>query len=193
MIVTDLRDTVFQGDPFSDRFDTSSLGFSMESRACDNMHVRETFAILGQRNAKTLYRNRQCVNPGTIVGVESAVLAFLEGADSFVRRIRPSTLAKLTYVPDQVILNVVVGLSLVSNIRLRFFRGFEEYMAMWKWFGRPNITYRIGDFRVWADAPFPMIVHMYDRGKKFCASVSEVCPPTFPTNDPYTMCFVPGW
>jgi hypothetical protein len=193
IIVTDLSDTIFQGDPFSEAFDRRAIGFSMESRPCDRGHLSQTSLILGRRRAWGMHKEGNCVNPGTMVGSERTILAFLEKWNGFVSGIQPGTLARLSYVPDQVILNAVIRTNVVAGLKLRFFHGFQEYVAMWKWFGKENVTYRIGDFRVWAAAPFPVVVHMYDRGRNFCASVSEVCRATFPTHDQYTRCFSPGW
>jgi hypothetical protein len=97
------------------------------------------------------------------------------------------------YVTDQVIVNVVIRMNWVENVKLRFYRGFEEYTALWKWFGIQNVTYRLGDFKLWENGSYPLIIHMYDRGREICSSVATICPPLFPTGDGYTRCFSPGW
>jgi hypothetical protein len=76
---------------------------------------------------------------------------------------------------------------------LQFYHGFEEYITMSKWFGQGNVTHQLAQFTLWANGPYPLIIHMYDRGRAICASVSEVYPPLFPINDVYTHCFFLGW
>jgi hypothetical protein len=128
-----------------------------------------------------------------MVGVESTLLLFLEVWNNYLNGLSPETLARVYYVTDQVLVNVVIGMNWVENVKLRFYHGFEEYIALWKWFRIRNVTYRLGYFKLWKDGPYPLIVHMYDRGRAICTSVTEICPPTFPTGDAYTRCFSPGW
>jgi hypothetical protein len=193
VIVTDLFDTVFQGDPFTHNFDRTRLGFSVESRLCDLRHQEGSYVLIGRRNTWRIFAQLGCINAGTMIGVESTILTFVEQWADYLRQLAPERLARITYVPDQVIVNVLIRMGLISNVQMRFYNGFEEYIAMWKWFGIPNVTYRLGGFRLWADGTYPTLVHMYDRGHAICASVSEICPPLFPTVDQYTRCFVPGW
>jgi hypothetical protein len=135
----------------------------------------------------------ECINAGTMVGVEAVLIEFLEAWNNYVGKLTPEVMKAVYYVPDQVIVNVIIRMKWTGNVKLRFYRGVEEYVAMWRFFGIRNVTYRLGDFKLWKDGPYPLVVHMYDRGRKICRSVSEVCPALFPTGHAYTRCFQPGY
>jgi hypothetical protein len=187
IVIADLFDTVFQGDPFSSHFDRTSLGFALESDACD---IRQQLSAIALNKGWNSSRNTPfpCINGGTMIGVESAIFEFLRQWANYAGQISRERLANISFIPDQVITNVIIRMGLLSNLTIRFYHAFEEYSSLWDWYGTKNATWWLGEFRLWKDGPFPMIVHMYDRSGGFCKSVNELCPPLFPVTDQYVRC-----
>jgi hypothetical protein len=82
IIITDLFDTVFQGDPFHANFDRTTLGFSIESLVCDRWHHAASFPLVGRRKAVKIFRNLECINAGTMIGIEATLLLFFGDLES---------------------------------------------------------------------------------------------------------------
>jgi hypothetical protein len=97
------------------------------------------------------------------------------------------TLAKMA-MADQVIINILYGLgrfSTAHGLRIRLWDETDEYRVIWMLFRRENVTYRLGEYRLYSNQTYPLVIHMYDRGKSFVESVLAACPKLFETRDPY--------
>jgi hypothetical protein len=183
ILMADIFDTVFQGDPFHKDLGRDFIGISEESIPCDRMQ-KESGALLVERGLlNAFWYEDNCKNLGVLIGGINPMMQFLEILSRELRSVR-STLLDIMEMADQVIANVLYGSGLLSKINIRIWREADEYRAIWNLFDRANVTYRIGEYRLFADGKYPLVVHMYDRGKRFLESVVEACP-SFPTVFPY--------
>jgi hypothetical protein len=184
IVVVDLYDTIFQGDPFWVGFDRSTVGFSLETRRCDRGQIRCAGYLLGDGRESVLWQ-KKCVNIGTILGAPGLVLRFLEVYVDFLDRIPKETLEKIYWIPDQVILNSIIYTNQTGGVPIRFYENFQEYHIMIFMFNLKNISYELGEYRALRNGTYPFLVHLYDRSRAFSRSVRKSCPQTFPTADPY--------
>jgi hypothetical protein len=186
IVIVDLYDTIFQGDPFHAGFDRRSVGFSLETRRCDRGQIRCAGYLLGAERAGVLWDQR-CINVGTVVGTSRPLVRFFGLYVDYLRRIPPDVLERIYWIPDQVIVNAMVhtNVTAAAGLPVRFYECFHEYHVMIFLFNRKNLTYRLGDYRAHAGGAYPLVVHLYDRSRRFSRSVRELCPPAFGTADPY--------
>jgi hypothetical protein len=189
ILIVDLYDTIFQGDPFHRKFDRDSVGFSLETRRCDRGQIRWATLLVGKERSAVFW-NSSCINVGTIVGGVAPVTRFLEVYVDYLMAIPPDILAKIVWIPDQVVINSMIHTNVVSDagIRIRYYQSFDEYHIMLYLFDRPNLTYAVGHYREFQNGSYPLVVHLFDRSKRFCRSVPNVCPQMFPMQDSYVRC-----
>lgn len=189
ILIVDLFDSIFQGDPFYEEFDTDTVGFSIETHRCDVGQIRNAGYLIGKKNASIFYK-RQCVNIGTIVGCYEHVLRFLHYYVNYLHNIPEEKFKKLYWIPDQVILNTMINTNLTDKlgIKIHFYKNDEPYAVLMNLFKIKNVTFDVGYFKPYESSMYPFVVHLFDRSRRFCKSVLDRCPQIFPTSDSYIRC-----
>jgi hypothetical protein len=99
----------------------------------------------------------------------------------------PTTIGRVSYVPDQVILNVLVYTQEFEHqsIPIHIYGEREAFHCMWYHFNRRRVRYILGDYTVMRNGRFPLCLHMFDRSPHFTMSVQDACPQEFPMPDLY--------
>jgi hypothetical protein len=186
VVIVDLYDAIFQGDPFYQDFSRTTVGFSMETRPCDRGQRRCAGYLLGEAAAER-FREVNCINVGTIVGIPALVQKFLVVYVNYLDAIPVKTLKRMSWIPDQVIINSmhITGELDRAGVPLRLYKTTEEYHVMFWMFNLVNISYDLGEYRALDGGTYPFLVHLWDRSKKFGQSILRRCPQTFPTIDRY--------
>lgn len=189
ILIVDLFDSIFQGDPFYEEFDTNTVGFSLETHRCDVGQIRNAGFLIGKKNASVFFK-RRCVNIGTIVGCYDHVLRFLYYYINYLHNIPEEKFKKLYWIPDQVILNTMINTNLTDElgIKIHLYQNNEPYAVLMNLFKTNNVTFDVGYFKPYEDSMYPFVVHLFDRSKRFCKSVIDRCPQIFPTYDSYIRC-----
>jgi hypothetical protein len=126
IVIADLYDTIFQGDPFYRGFDRATVGFSLKTRPCDIQQFLCIEGIIGEETADLLF-TQKCVNAGTIVGVPRLVVEFLRAFVAFVDRV--GSRLETMILPDQVAINAMVTVRATGPL-LRFYGSHQQYNAM---------------------------------------------------------------
>jgi hypothetical protein len=186
IVVADLYDSIFQGDPFYNAFDRHSIGFCLEIYPCDHLQVGGAQHLLGVKNA-SVFSQFRCINVGTVTGTSALLLRFFGLYVAYLRAIPPDVLKKMSFIPDQVIINSMIRTNVTSDahLRIRVYEYFQEYNVMSFLTSRPNVTYALGDYQPHYGGLYPLVLHLHDRSPEFSRSVKERCPPLFATIDPY--------
>lgn len=187
VLIVDLFDTVFQGDPFHDQFDESTVGMSLETQKCDPGQRRGAKNLIGKQADDM--KKRKCINVGTIIGPTHLVIKFLGFYIDYVNNIDPETLAKIVWIPDQVIINslIVANITQKAGIPIRLYENTEDYIVMMNLF-RAKLDFALGRLQVNKSFGYPLVIHLFDRIQKFCDSVQTLCPKLFDQPDPYIRC-----
>jgi hypothetical protein len=187
ILIVDLFDTIFQGDPFQTTFDRSAVGLNAESLPIDKKQLWSIDGLLQQRGARKAFYYKPCMNAGTLTGTPSLLVAFLALYSRRIASLDAHTLRAIFYVPDQVVLNVMVhtGKFQEANIPLHIYTQTEAFHVMWYNFNKPGVQYKLGEYTLMNDGRFPLCLHMFDRSIHFTWSVRDACPAEFPTVDPY--------
>jgi hypothetical protein len=188
VLIIDLFDAVFQGDPFHKDLPRDMVGISEENVYCDQNQKRIASRFINRRSISRFWHKHNCLNIGLVIGGIKPVLNFLRQFSDFVTKMPVKNVGSIRWA-DQVIVNILYGLGRLSpanGIKMRIWKEPDEYRTAWMLFGRPNVTYRIGEYRLYAGGHYPLVVHMYDRSKGFRDSVVKACPQEFATKDPYS-------
>lgn len=189
ILIVDLFDSIFQGDPFYEDFDTTTVGFSVETHRCDVGQIRNAGYLVGKKQAKVFF-NHSCVNIGTIVGCYEHVVMFLYHYVNYLKNIPEEKMKKLYWIPDQVILNTMINLNITDElgIKIHLYKNDEPYAVLMNLFKTKGVPFDVGYFKPYENSMYPFVVHLFDRSRRFCKSVLDRCPQIFPTNDSYIRC-----
>jgi hypothetical protein len=189
VILIDLFDTVFQGDPFTDEIADDVIAFSVETAQIRGNHLRGAALLVGAADADSRVAWQPVVNCGTVMGSTRTVLSFLALEFRLIRRLPWADYVALieTNYPDQALVNVLVRLGMLAEhgMTVRLYGVEELYVTTYKVYKRPY-TFRIGEYA--PSGVYPVLVHNYDRVKEFCRSITAACPPEFDTPDQYVRC-----
>jgi hypothetical protein len=185
VLIADLFDIVFQGDPFHKGLGSNFVGISEEDIPCDRSQRGGARLLIGRQVTQFWYGS-VCKNGGMIIGGMHQIISFLAVFTEFADTIPESKLVRIP-ITDQVIMNVLLGLGAFQNkgISFRFWGLPDEYRVLWSYFGRTNATYLLGEYRLFKDGKYPLLLHMFDRWRGLSRSVNKACPPLFPVRHPY--------
>jgi hypothetical protein len=184
ILIADLFDVIFQGDPFHAGLGHDFVGISEENIPCDRKQKESGATLVARNFLNSFWYKDKCKNLGMLIGGVSQMIQFLEILSKELQSIDKSILKKMD-MADQVVANVCYNSGLFSRVKMKVWREADEYRVIWNLYGRANVSYRIGEYRLFADGKYPLLVHMYDRGRSFLKSVFNACPPLFPTVFPY--------
>ncbi|OHT05377.1 hypothetical protein TRFO_05962 [Tritrichomonas foetus] len=190
IIVFDLYDTIFQGDPFTADFYEDVIGFSIETTKIRGNHFKGVSIILGSEKASSKCYKKKIVNCGTIIGTTKVVLKFLKLFIQQTEKLSKSDFVDLieTQFPDQAIVNSFIcgGIFDENGIKYHLYHATDDYISLYLLF-RNKLNFTLGNF-IWNSTKFPLLIHLFDRSKRFCKSVTKACPPTFNSTFPYIRC-----
>lgn len=181
VLIADMYDTIFQGDPFTKNIDRDKLGISEETFPLDKKQAKTLKSILGKSLGKRINKHKG-LNAGTLIGGVKVIFLFLQ---SFVlyyysfsdeERQRLENSSKFF---DQVIANILIYCN-ISKLSYRFYNVNEDYFSCWYILDR-EFNRKIGNFTL-GNKIYPLVIHLYDRIDDTAISI---CPQLFPQNDSY--------
>jgi hypothetical protein len=178
-LVCDLYDTVFQGDPFCSLVTHDFVGISGESVPCDQRQKACARWLTGRRSLPW-WIETPCKNAGVFIGGVSQLVVFFEVYLAYVRA-RPQRIVKGCDYVDQVIHNILIhdGSYEEHGVNVKVFNMSSVFWAMNGVWNKQKVVYRIGEYRLFENGPYPLVLHMFDRSRRFCMSVREACAPVF--------------
>jgi hypothetical protein len=181
VIMCDLTDVVFQGDPFDKDFRTDVLSFPLETVTGCGLMTSMLGTVVGLNDAGRWILNQRHINGGIVWGHRDKVEKFLDYFHAFCTSHNRSAVlaASKVYLMNQLFINALVRSGMMTNIRTRLTDCAAEFCCLWSFGGNiyPNMTKTIGDFRPFGR--YSTLVHLYDRFIPFVSSVVGACPPTF--------------
>jgi hypothetical protein len=189
VILIDLFDTVFQGDPFTEEITRDTIAFSVETAVVRGNHLKGAAILIGSDAANRHLGWKHVINCGTVIGTTQTVLAFLGLEFHLTRRLPRNKYVELieTNYPDQALVNVLVRMDMLASrgMNVRLYDVDELYVTTYKLYTRPY-NFRLGFYR--PNATYPVLVHNFDRVASFCRSIIRACPQQFATPDHYVRC-----
>jgi hypothetical protein len=191
ILIADLYDVVFQGDPFYADMGESFVGLSGEASRCYSLELACARLLNRGRKLPRFWRRNPCNNVGVIVGTSREIMLFLEEYHDFVKRKKRAMVPTCSYV-NQVSFNMLIGNGAYRDkgIRVKIYKEHHVYRAMDGVWNRRNVTYELGEYRLFEDGNYPLVCHMFDRSQRFCDSAKAACPPLFETGDTHIRCKV---
>lgn len=191
IIIIDLYDTIFQGDPFNTEFLDDTIGFSLETTKIQGSHINGISILYGTEKANKMCLKKLIVNCGTIIGSSQIVLRFLSLFLELANTLSNSQYDNLinTGFPDQAIVNGLICTHALDDhgIKYHLYTAQEEYISLHKIYRAPNLNFSLGNF-LFNSSQYPLLIHLFDRSKKFCQSVLDACPQTFDIPFSYIRC-----
>lgn len=191
IIIIDLYDTIFQGDPFNDYFLNDTIGLSLETTKIQGDHIKGISILFGQKKANQLCLKRKIINCGTIIGTSHVVLKFLDLFIETANKLSDTDYKELvdTGFPDQSIVNALVCGQILDEhgIKYHLYTVHEDYVSLHKIYRNKTLNLTLGNF-IYDSSYYPLLVHLFDRSKMFCQSVLNACPQTFDIPFEYIRC-----
>jgi hypothetical protein len=186
VLLADIFDTVFQGDPFYKGLGRDFVALSEESFSCSGNHRSAVKLLMDPVPVDDRWWSVKCKNTGLMIGGARPLLMYLSVLLEYAAKIPLSILERIP-MTDQVFTNTLLSLGVLEarGVPFRFWKEGEPYIAMWNIWERHNVTYRLGDFRLFENGMYPLGLHMFDRHKGFTFSVLGACPESFKTGSPY--------
>ena len=191
VLITDIYDTTFQGDPFYSEFERDAIMLSRETKKVELAQLREAkllAGVLGYQSLKNQFQDYYCINVGTITGECHKVAKFLQLYVNLFESVNNLYGSLNSGFIDQVLANILVRAKIPeeNGLKVKLYNEYDLHHCMWYVYGRKEVDYTIGNYRIGQN--YPLSVHLYDREKTFCESVRNACLPTFQTKDPYIRC-----
>lgn len=196
VLLIDLFDTVFQGDPFMEDLKDDLIGFSEEhGSVVRGNHIKGCEILCGKKTAHKYLMWKPMINCGTVVGTIHSMMVFLEQFFALISGLSQENYVKLieTNYPDQAIVNVLVRTGILERcgLRVKLFDHTEQFASMFRTH-KLQYDFRMGSYRPNASMPYPLVLHNFDRTvHEFCWDLLRVCPQEFPIFGPYTRCEQP--
>jgi hypothetical protein len=189
VILFDLFDTIFQGDPFTREINETMIGFSLETALIRGNHLRGAIILVGKEMSMEKLFWRPVINCGTVIGSMHAVMIFLKMEFDMVKNLSRKDYVTLieTAYPDQALVNVLVrgGFVEAQGLNVRLYEHFELFVSLYKVFKwEYNMTF--GHYA--PKGVYGLLIHLYDRSPEFCASVAAACPQEFEVPNQYVRC-----
>lgn len=181
VIIVDLFDTVFQGDPFTSSFHNDTFYFAKENITIDQCWMNSMWA---KRAAPDLYdeiKNNTIVNSGLFMGGIIPVLHFL---DIYMTLYDTFTLNDVN-APDQGYFLFATYHIVVKSprIKVRFLSSFDGVVVFENYAEKSRFVF--GDFKPRNSSIYPRILHQYDKNSELRISVYYACPKGFLNTSTY--------
>jgi hypothetical protein len=189
VVIADLFDTVFQGDPFHSGFPADAVGISSEGSTCQGPQTDCARWILQSPSLPDWWSRRPCKNAGMFVAGADVLERFLGVYVEYVMRVGRLLNPDCSYV-NTVLFNELIGEGVFEkkNIDVMVLGDDSLYRGLSGVWNRTNVTYALGDYRLFANGGYPLVLHMYDRSRRFCQSARMACPVLFHTQDEHLKC-----
>jgi hypothetical protein len=178
----DSADIVFQCDPFRRSFRENFLRVTEENVNGSEWQQKTASIIVGQKIAANALSNVRNLNVGIVTGNTKSLLILLSEFRWFFLNFSEDKINAIiqSYIPDQVIINLIIRL---RNIPYIPYESGGLFTSLWRLFNRPEISWRLGEWRKHNGSDFACAVHMYDRSESFTGSVLQRCAPFIERSD----------
>jgi len=185
VIICDGSDVIFQGDPFCEGFNRSSVSLNFETQFGDVGMAEMVTPFFGSDLAHQKIVPFRHINAGAIWGNAQNIFLFLGYFHEFCRKQkRTQFLASAkTFLLNQVIINVFIRANMFRNLTFDVVDCSSVCCCMWDMNSMTFLNKTLGNF-TWNSA-YPKLVHIYDRFPQFIDSVRDACPQTFGTSAEY--------
>lgn len=184
ILIADLYDTIFQGDPFTEDLDRNKLGISEETQAFDQQQASAIKKILGNLLGNEISKLK-VLNAGTLIGgydvIFSFLLSFVNYFFSFSKEEREIH-EKTVDIIDQVYVNILLHCN-ISKLAIRKYKINDLYITCWNIFNW-KFNKQFSNFTV-DNKVYPLVIHLFDRIGETVISLLQTCPQTFPQADSY--------
>lgn len=184
ILIADLYDTIFQGDPFTEDLDRNKLGISEETQEFDQQQASAIKIILGNLLGSEISKLK-VLNAGTLIGgyevIFSFLLSFVNYYFSFSKEEREIH-EKTVDIIDQVYVNILLHCN-ISKLAIRKYKINDLYITCWYIFNW-KFNKQFSNFTV-DNKVYPLVIHLFDRIGETVISLLQTCPQTFPQADSY--------
>lgn len=172
VIIADLYDTVFQGDPFTASFDSDYFYFAEESTTIENCWINKLWLQQAVPDSFEKIKHHKVLNAGLFQGGTIPVLKFLDVYLSFYE----SQLMNMT-APDQGYFNYIAYTQIMNNnhFNVKVLNGNDGIIVL-SYFQEKETKLVLGNFKPKASKIYPRILHQYDTRREFRVSVLYACP-----------------
>jgi hypothetical protein len=130
-----------------------------------------------------------CKNAGMLIAGADVLERFLGVYVHYVMSKRRLLNPDCSYL-NTVLFNLLIGEGVFERekIDVRVLGDESLYRGLSGVLNRTNVTYALGQYRLFGDGGYPLVLHMYDRSRKFCKSAGTACPALFYTKDEHLKC-----
>jgi hypothetical protein len=187
VLVGDMFDTVFQGDPFHTGLPKDFVGVSSEGLAHAEVQSECARRILETQTLPPWWNELPCKNAGMFIASAQTLERLLRVYREYADQKRHLMLPDCQYL-NTVVFNILIDGGSTRNISIKIFDEGSHYRTLTGVWGRKNVTYSLGEYRLFKKGEYPLVLHMFDRSKQFCESVRTACPPLFRTLDDHMWC-----
>lgn len=172
VILCDLFDTIFQGDPFTTEIKTDQIYLTKENNAWGKVYNDKSNSarILGISIFKRV-KNNSIINGGTLIGGYMPILSLIEALCS---NFDPQDLLSF-YADDQEYINSIYYANYIQlPYKMNLLNNDEGYANVC-WWPRTKLNFRLGRFAFTNWSIPPLIIHQYDKNTIYF-DVNRSCP-----------------
>ncbi|KAK8875882.1 hypothetical protein M9Y10_006057 [Tritrichomonas musculus] len=172
VIIVDLYDTVFQGDPFTSNFKSEYFYFAEENTAIENCWINALWLQKAAPDSYEEIKGNKVLNAGLFLGGTLPVLQFLDIYLKFYEKKRMNMTA-----PDQGYFNYVAYTIILKNDRFKAkILTSNDGIIVLSYFQEKETKFVLGSFKPKDADVYPRIIHQYDTRSEFRVSVLFACP-----------------
>jgi hypothetical protein len=178
----------FQGDPFHTGITRDFVGVSGEASSCSRKQ-RKCASRLAGGSIRRWWKRTKCKNSGVWIGGANQLMIVLEEYVKYLHMKRHRITENCHFI-NQVIFNLIIGQGIVQKrgARVVVWKEASAYRALDMVWRRRNVTYLLGHYRLFENGVYPLVLHMFDRSKRFCNSAIRACPAQFYSRDEHLRC-----
>jgi hypothetical protein len=173
VLIADVFDTFFQGDPFHENVDRNVISVSEEPFGCDPQQRETAKSLIGHA---TMFYEAKCLNSGTQMASPDTLIRLYETYFKFLEKHTHEVLEESMMYIDQVTLNLVflVGHAQKAGVTLKRHSPRDDLFTLYGCLGDAGMKSGMGELS-YGNGSFPLVIHLYDRSKILCMSARKVC------------------
>ena len=172
VIIVDLYDSVFQGDPFTSDFKKDTFYFVAENSSIENCWINNMWLQQAAPDSYEEIKNNKILNSGLFMGGTLQVLRFLDLYLTFYENKDKTNLA-----PDQGYFNFVAYTIVLKDYTFKTKVLTEnDGVIVMGYFQESHTKLIFGNFKPKLATIYPRIIHQYDTRSELSASVLHACP-----------------
>ncbi|OHS94984.1 hypothetical protein TRFO_38794 [Tritrichomonas foetus] len=172
VIIVDMYDSVFQGDPFTTDFQKDTFYFVEENSSIENCWINALWLQQAAPDSYEIIKKNKILNSGLFMGGTMQVLKFLDIYLTFYENKDQNSTA-----PDQGYFNFVAYTKVLNDpsMKTKILTGNDGVIVL-SYFQESQTKLIFGNFKPKNAVIYPRILHQYDTRSEFRVSVFYACP-----------------